>query len=71
MKSKIIAVGQGKQKDIPVYLRNEFHYICICQKVEIVQLRLKYMPSYFVRNSSENKLSRLLSFCNIKVLNHE
>ena len=49
---------------------NEFHYICICQKVEIVQLRSKYIPSYFVRNPSENKLSGLLSFCNIKVLNH-
>ena len=51
-------------------IENEFHYICICQKVEIVQLRSKYIPSYFVRNPSENKLSGLLSFCNIKVLNH-
>ncbi len=49
---------------------NEFHYICTCQKVEIVQLRLKYIPSYFVRNPSENKLSGLLSFCNVKVLNN-
>jgi hypothetical protein len=49
---------------------NEFHYICTCQKVEIVQLRLKYIPSYFVRNPSENKLSGLLSFCNVKVLHN-
>jgi hypothetical protein len=36
---------------------NKFHYICTCQKVEIVQLRLKYIPSYFVRYSSVQDLT--------------
>lgn len=40
------------------------------KKVEIVQLRLQYIPRYFVRNPSEDKLSGLLSFCNVKVLNN-
>ena len=46
---------------------NEYHYLFICKNHELVNLRKKYIPNYYIINPSIIKMNGLLSICNQKV----
>ena len=46
---------------------NEFHYLFNCTYPQIAELRKKFIPGYYLSNPSENKLIRLLSYCNVQL----
>ena len=46
----------------------EFDYLFICSHPEIVNLRVRYIPNYYLRNSNAEKMAGMLSLCHIKLL---
>ena len=49
---------------------NEFHYFFICKKPTLVQMRSKYIPTYFTDVPTNHKMYVLLQHCNtIPVMN--
>ena len=47
---------------------DEFHYLCVCKCHDILELRNKYIPNYFTTNDSLEKMFRMLSLCNVELL---
>jgi hypothetical protein len=47
---------------------DEFHYLFICSHPEIVNLRVRYIPNYYLRNSNAGTMAGMLSLCHIKLL---
>jgi hypothetical protein len=47
---------------------DEFHYLFICSNPEIVNLRVRYTPIYYLRNNDVLKMAGMLSFCHIELL---
>ena len=48
---------------------DEYHYLFIYNNTEIQRLRSKYIPKYFVQNSSvANKMAGIFSLCNSQLL---
>jgi hypothetical protein len=43
---------------------DEYHYLFICNNTEIQRLRSKYIPKYYVQNSSVAKMAGIFSLCN-------
>ena len=39
----------------------EFHYLFVCTNPDVVNLRTRYIPKYYLRNSSIEKMAELLS----------
>ena len=46
---------------------DEFHVLFVCTNPDIVALRDKYVPSYYVRNPCIKKMKDLLLYCNIEI----
>jgi hypothetical protein len=46
---------------------DEFHYLFVCNCHDILELRNKYIPNYFTTNASLEKMSRMLSLCNVEL----
>jgi len=46
----------------------EFHYLFICSHPEIVNLRVRYIPNYYLRNSNAENMAGMLSLCHIELL---
>ena len=46
---------------------DEFHYLFVCQKEEIMNIRGKYIPKYYTVNPTEYKLQGLLLFCHVEL----
>ena len=72
-------VEVGRWRNIPLEERicqhcdmniigDEFHYFCICNNAGIKSLREKFIPPYFYRYPTREKLVGLFSYCNITVL---
>jgi hypothetical protein len=70
----------GRWRNIPSYGRyctlyedqlvgNEFHYLFVCKNATLVQMRSKYIPTYFIGVPANHKMYGLLSHCNIPLLN--
>ena len=47
---------------------DEYHYLFICNNTEIQSLRSKYIPKYYVQNSSVAKMAGIFSLCNSQLL---
>lgn len=47
---------------------DEFHYLFMCSNQEILNLRLKYIPIYYIRNPSIEKMAGMFNLCNTKLL---
>ena len=47
---------------------DEYHYLFICNNTEIQILRSKYIPKYYVQNSSLAKMAGIFSLCNSQLL---
>lgn len=47
---------------------DEYHYLFICNNTEIQRLRSKYIPKYYVQNSSLAKMAGIFSLCNSQLL---
>jgi hypothetical protein len=47
---------------------DEFHYLFVCNCHDILELRNKYIPNYLTTNASLEKMSRMLSLCNVELL---
>ena len=72
-----IPVETGRWYGIPKTLRichlcgngigDEYHYLFICEKQEIKNLRDKYLPNYYTVNPAEYKLKGLLMYCHIEL----
>ena len=43
---------------------NEFHYLFICKKPTLVQMRSKYIPTYFTDVPTNHEMYVLLQHCN-------
>ena len=46
---------------------DEFHYLFICKSPELVRIRENIIPEYYTRCSNKQKLSGLLSYCNVNL----
>jgi hypothetical protein len=46
----------------------EYHYLFICNNTEIQSLRSKYIPKYYVQNSSVANMAGIFSLCNSQLL---
>ena len=44
---------------------DEFHYLFICSHPEIVNLRVRYIRNYYLRNSNAEKNGCMFSLCHI------
>ena len=47
---------------------DEYHYLFKCNNTEIQSLRSKYIPKYYVQNSSVAKMAGSFSLCNSQLL---
>ena len=47
---------------------DEFHYLSICSQPEIVNLRVRYIPNYFLRNSNAETMAGMLSSLSYRVI---
>ena len=47
---------------------DEFHYLFICYHPEIVNLIVRYIPNYYLRNSNAEIMAGMLSLCYIELL---
>ena len=47
---------------------DEFHYFSICSHPEIVNLRVRYIPNYFLRNSNAETMAGMLSSLSYRVI---
>ena len=47
---------------------DEYQYLFICNNTEIQSLRSKYIPKYYVQNSSVAKMAGIFSLCNSQLL---
>ena len=56
-------------KGLENLIGDEFHYLFnICSHPEIVNLRVRYIPNYYLRNSNVEKMAGMLSLCHIELL---
>ena len=46
---------------------DEFHYLFNCNNTNIKNLRDKYIPQYYIKNPSENKMKGMLSICHVQL----
>jgi hypothetical protein len=46
----------------------EFDYLFICSRPEIVNLRVRYIPNYYLINSNAEHMAGMLSLCHIELL---
>ena len=49
------------------FIGDEFHYLFKCENHQIQELRIKYLPEYYVRNPNINKLKGMLSLCHVEL----
>ena len=49
-------------------ISDEYHYLFIYNNTEIQRLRSKYIPKYYVQNSSVAKMAGIFSLCNSQLL---
>ena len=57
---------EGMQNLLDVF--SDYHYLFICNNTEIQSLRSKYIPKYYVQNSSVAKMAGIFSLCNSELL---
>ena len=72
-----IPIETGRWSGIPINERichicqngigDEFHYLFICPNQEIKSLREKFIPTYYINNPNEYKLTNLLRFCHTEL----
>jgi hypothetical protein len=72
-----IPIETGRWRNIPVEKRicnmcnenigDEFHYLFICKSPELVRIRENLIPEYYTRYPNKQKLSGLLSYCNVNL----
>ena len=72
-----IPVETGRWRNIPVEERicdmcnenigDEIHYLFICKSPELVRIRENIIPEYYTRCPNKQKLSGLLSYCNVNL----
>lgn len=48
-------------------LGDEFHYLFTCNNTNIKNLRDKYIPQYYTKNPTENKMKGMLSICHVQL----
>jgi len=48
-------------------LGDEFHYLLTCNNTNIKNLQDKYIPQYYIKNPSENKMRDMLSICHVQL----
>ena len=65
LKSSKIDVPSTHIQDV---IGDEYHYLFICNNTEIQSLRSKYIPKYYVQNSSVAKMAGIFSLCNSQLL---
>ena len=46
---------------------DEFHYLFICKSPQLVTFREQHIPSYYTKHPSKQKLSVMLSYCNVNL----
>ena len=46
---------------------NEYHYLFVCTHPQILELRQKFIPQYYLRHPSIDKLKRMMSYCNVQL----
>ncbi len=49
-------------------LGEEFHYICTCVNENVMALRDKFIPNYYVKYPNVNKMYGMFKYCNTNVL---
>lgn len=47
---------------------DEFHYLFICTNPEISNLRIKYIPDYYIKYSSVEKMAGIFALCHVDLL---
>ena len=47
---------------------DEFHYLFICQSKEVVEIRNKCIPNYYINNPNEKKMIDLFNLCHTELL---
>ena len=47
---------------------DEFHYLFICQSKEVVEIRNKFIPNYYINNPNEKKMIDLFNLCHTELL---
>ena len=72
-----IPIETGRWRNIPVEERicnlcnenigDEIHYLFICKSPELVRIRENIIPEYYTRCPNKQKLSGLLSYCNVNL----
>ena len=72
-----IPIETGRWRNIPVEERisnmcnenigDEFHYLFICKSPELVRIRENLIPEYYTWYPNKQKLSGLLSYCNVNL----
>ena len=56
------------QKCSLTLIGDEFHYLFVYNCHDIFELRNKYIPNHLTANASLEKMSRMLSLCNVDLL---
>ena len=46
-------------------LGDEFHYLFLCSHEEIMSLRNKYLPPYYITHPTKNKFKGMFSICHV------
>ena len=46
---------------------DEFHYLFVCTNPDVVNLRTRYIPKYYLRNVSIEKMAGMLSICHTEL----
>ena len=46
---------------------DEFHYLIICKSPELVRIRENLNPKYYTMYPNKQKISGLLSYCNVNL----
>jgi hypothetical protein len=72
-----IPIETGRWRNIPVEelisnmcnenIGDEFHYLFICKSPELVRIRENLIPEYYTWYPNKQKLSGLLSYCNVNL----
>ena len=47
---------------------DEYHYLYICEYQDIIRFRQKFIPEYYYRRPSTEKMKGHLFYCNVRVL---
>lgn len=47
---------------------DEFHYLFVCSNLGIYNLRIKYIPQYYIRYCNVEKMAGMFALCNTELL---